>query len=82
MPTIDLNDTEMGTLMFILANAEFKNGVSWAVMNPLITNIAQQARAQATPTASNFSRGTTYEGMRAPPPHVMHPVTDGEAKDE
>jgi len=46
MPTIELNETEMGTLMFILANAEFKNGVTWSVMSPLINKIAAQARAQ------------------------------------
>jgi hypothetical protein len=53
--TIDLTDAEMGQLMFILANAEFRNGVTWTLLNPLIVKISGQARNHAS-------------GMRPPPP--------------
>jgi hypothetical protein len=82
MPLIELNDTEMGQLMFVLANAEFKNGVTWALMNPLITSIAAQARAhnqsaqrqQGVP-ANPANMGlppTRTDGMRPPFPPAMH----------
>ena len=45
MSTIDLDDTEFGHLMFILANAEGK-GITWSIVNPLLMKIGEQLRAQ------------------------------------
>jgi len=79
MPSIDLTDQEIVTLMFILANAEFKNGVTWSMINPLVMKIGEQARRK-----SEQARREAFTGeiMRPPPPHEMRPFNSGEATDE
>jgi hypothetical protein len=56
MATIELDNTEFGQLMFILANAEGK-GINWSMTNPLLMKIGDQVRQQA-PAFSNVSPPT------------------------
>jgi hypothetical protein len=63
MPTVDLSGEKWGQLMFILANAEFKNGVTWAMVNPLLMEIGEQLRRQQLPAGA--PRQQTVEETRA-----------------
>ena len=49
MPIIELDDAKADQLMFVLANAEFKNGINWTVLNPLLMEIGRQIQLQRQP---------------------------------
>jgi hypothetical protein len=60
MPSIELDSSEFGNLMFILANAEGK-GINWSMVNPLLMKIGEQLRTQSA----------GFSNMPSPPPPVM-----------
>jgi hypothetical protein len=60
MPSLELDSSEVGNLMFILANAEGK-GINWGIVNPLLMKIGEQMRIQSA----------GYSNISPPPPPVM-----------
>jgi hypothetical protein len=60
MPSLELDSSECGQLMFVLANAEGK-GINWNIVNPLLMKIGEQLRNQSS----------GYSNMQSPPPPTM-----------
>lgn len=73
MPTFELEHSECGQLMNVLANATGPN-INWAVVNPLLMKIGEQLRMQQpalgdqkTDPTSKPKQGFGPEGPKQPP---------------
>jgi hypothetical protein len=66
MPSIELTDNEFNNLVFVLANAEFRNGVTWNTIAPLIAAAQRAAPAPQAPQAPPAATGKQARPARSP----------------